>query len=205
VITLGLNPSRREFPKEDRFRRFTAAEGVCPNILGGTEYDSYIRSLNEYFRKCPYDWFDCFEDLLAGLDCSYYAGAPNTALHTDICSPLATDPTLKDLAPSAQTLLIRSGRPLWHSLVNWLSPDVIVASVARKHVYEIRFPRLGPLEVVYTVERKNPYAVTLTRLKMEEGRATALAFGQAAQKPFGTVSNIEKSNIGRAIKEYVAM
>lgn len=204
VITVGLNPSRSEFPEENRFQRFAAARSVYPTILGGAAYESYLQSLNEYFSRDPLkSWFDCYEHLLRGLDCSYYGRASNTAVHTDICSPLATDPTWKHLLPEARSLLIRSGRPLWHSLVKWLSPDVIIASVAREHVDEIRFPSLGMSEVAYKVERKNPYLVKLTRLKIDDGRIAILVFGQAAQKPFGTVSNVEKPNIGRAIREFM--
>jgi hypothetical protein len=204
VVTVGLNPSRLEFPDEDRFQRFAAANRVYPSILRGNAYEPYVQALNEYFRQDPLkNWFDCYEYLLHGLDCSYYGKAPNTAIHTDICSPLPTDPTWKRLPPEEKSLLIRSGRPLWHSLIKWLSPDVIIVSVAREHVDEIRFPSLGQPELVYTVERKNPYIVKLTNLKMENGRVASLAFGQAAQKPFGTVSNVEKSNIGRAIKKYL--
>jgi hypothetical protein len=84
VITLGLNPSRVEFPKEDKFLRFSAACKVYPRILEGASYEEYLQALNGYFRKPPnhpYElWFNSFEHLLRGLDCSYYGNAPNTAL-----------------------------------------------------------------------------------------------------------------------------
>src|SRR5271169_6315979 len=38
VITLGLNPSRIEFPEEDRFLRFSSARKVYPHILAGAFY-----------------------------------------------------------------------------------------------------------------------------------------------------------------------
>ena len=125
VITVGLNPSREEFPEQDRFLRFDSARKVYPRILDGACYGEYLKALNGYFRyppNHPYGWFNCFEDMLRGLDCSYYGSAPSTALHIDLCSPLATDPTWKDLAPEAQRLLIQSGTNLWHSLVNGSCP-----------------------------------------------------------------------------------
>lgn len=204
VITLGLNPSRVEFPEADRFLRFEAARGVYPRILNGTCYDEYLRALNGYFQKPPnhpYEpWFNSFEPLLRGLDCSYYGKAANTAVHTDICSPLATDPTWSNLPEEAQSRLFERGTPLWHSLVEWLTPDLIIASLARSHLRRISFPQQNGWRVIYTVERTNPYEVQLVKLRVRNGSSCSLAFGKAANTPFGTVSNVEKERIGRALK-----
>jgi hypothetical protein len=138
--------------------------------------------------------------LLQGLDCSYYGNAPNTALHTDLCSPLATDPTWNNLQSQTQTGLLRYGTHLWHSLVEWLSPDLIIASVAKSHLRRISFSTQGGWKTVYTVERTNPYEVELTQLNITDGKIVGLVFGRAANTPFGTVSNAEKFRIGLAIK-----
>jgi hypothetical protein len=204
VITLGLNPSRVEFPENDRFLRFSKARMIYPRIVEGAFYDEYFQALNEYFHKPanhPYEpWFNSFEPLLRGLDCSYYGYAPNTALHTDLCSPLATDPTWNNLSTEARIGLLEYGTRLWHSLVEWLSPDLIIASVARSHLRRISFLQQDGWRVVYTVERTNRYKVEMTQLNMVDGKVTALAFGRAANTPFGTVSNADKCKIGLAIK-----
>jgi hypothetical protein len=59
-----------------------------------------VGALDSYFRSAPYRrWFDQgFERVLNGLSATYYAGFPNAALHTDLLSPLATDPTWGGLA-----------------------------------------------------------------------------------------------------------
>lgn len=69
--------------------------------------DGYLASLDAYFRTAPYTgWFNpSFEPLLRGLGASYYEAAPSVALHTDLCSPLATDPTWSRLDPREQALL----------------------------------------------------------------------------------------------------
>ena len=92
VITVGLNPSRIEFPDSDRFARFPAARYKDSQP---PETARVLRAIADYFREQPYDgWFKpAFEELLRGMGASYYDGAESTALHTDICSPLATDPT----------------------------------------------------------------------------------------------------------------
>jgi hypothetical protein len=207
VITLGLNPSRVEFPESDKFLRFEAARRVYPRILEGACYDEYLQALNGYFRKPPnhpYEpWFNSFEPLLRGLDCSYYGGAANTALHTDLCSPLATDPTWSNLPDETQRRLFECGTPLWHSLVEWLSPDLIIASLARSHLSRISFAQHDGWRVVYTVRRNNPYVVELAKLKVGNGGTISLVFGKAANTPFGTVSNVEKERIGNALMSHI--
>jgi hypothetical protein len=93
--------------------------------------------------------------------------------------------------------------PLWHSLVEWLSPDLIIASVARSHLKKISFPQQDGWRFVYTVERVNPYIVELAKFGIGNGRSTSLVFGKAANTPFGTVSNVDKQKIGRALKRHI--
>jgi len=207
VITVGKNPSRFEFPEKDRFFRFSKAHGIYPGIVEGRYYDEYLQAINGYFHtppNHPYEpWFNSFEHVLAGLDGSYYGNAPNTALHTDLCSPLATNPTWSNLPSEAQQRLLEQGTCLWHSLVEWLSPDLIIASVARSHLGRISFPQRDAWKVVYTVERTNPYNVELAELNLPDGKITRLAFGKAANTPFGTVAKVDKRKIGVALKDHM--
>lgn len=204
VITLGLNPSRAEFPGEDRFLRFESARNVYPGILEGAFCREYLQALNDYFcspSNHPYErWFNSFEHVLGGFDCSYYGNARNAVLHTDLCSPLATDPPWNKLPREAQTRLAECGSRLWHSLVKWLSPDLIITSVARRYLGGISFSQVDDWKVVYTVQRANPYKVEAIRLRITGGKDAWLVFGKAAQTPFGTVSNADKRKIGLALK-----
>ena len=202
VVTVGLNPSRKEFPVGDRFARFPASRDVYPGILEVDEYSAYLTALSDYFRVSPYtDWFDgSFKEILQGMEASFYDGAKNTALHTDLCSSLATDPTWRRLDPSGRAALEDEGVPLWHQLVQVLDPDVILVSVARANVDQgIRLHRLREWRDIYTVERMNPYRVEAAEVELTPGRSTLLVFGRAAQKPFGPVSNLEKRRIGETI------
>lgn len=202
VLTVGLNPSHVEFPDGDPFRRFAAAR----NLRGVEEPESfaaYVAGLNNYFHddQNPYrNWFSCYEPMLNGLGGSYYPGADTTALHTDICSPVATDPTWSRLPRQHRSLLIDDGRSLWHDLVRALKPQVILASVARSHIESISFPT-GPWSELHRVERKNPYVIQKMDLSVEGGSRPALVFGRAAQKPFSLISNQDKQQVGRKIRE----
>ena len=87
VLTVGLNPSRTEFPPEDPFQRFPLAE-----YSRSEDQQRYLDALSAYFATNPYSkWFRSFEPLLNGMSASYYDHQTSTALHTDICSPVATE------------------------------------------------------------------------------------------------------------------
>jgi len=197
VITVGLNPSRLEFPKGDPFLRFPAARQIDPQRPA---FDAHLAALRAYFRERPYNaWFrPAFEPILNGLAASYYPGAANTALHTDICSPLATDPTWSRLG-SVGGALTAAGVELWHRLVERLAPNVILISVARCYLEMIRFPKLGTWETVHQIERTNPFTVQAIRVEVVPRAPTLLVFGRAANLPFGTVSADDKRRIGEAI------
>lgn len=198
VITVGLNPSRLEFPRGDPFLRFPAARQIDPQQPA---LDAHLEALRAYFRVRPYNaWFrPAFEPILNGLATSYYDGtAASTALHTDICSPLATDPTWTRLG-KVRAALTTAGLELWHRLIERLAPDVILISVARHHLDKIRFPKLGAWETVHRIERKNPFTVQALRLEVVPQKPTLLVFGRAANLPFGTVSADDKLTIGAAI------
>jgi len=199
VITVGLNPSREEFPQSNRFARFPGAQGLYPSILGTAGYPEYKAALDAYFRTNPYwSWFAAWEPLLEGLDGSFHGGKSNTALHTDMCSPLATDPTWRKLPRNVQAELIRRGRPLWNRLVQVLAPDLILFSVAQRHVDDVAPQPVERWSVVYTIDRDNPFHVRGTPVdNLVPGRRTELVFGRCANRAFGTVSYADKRLIGR--------
>ena len=131
VLTVALNPSLYEFPVDEPFRRFPLA-----GDSGNREPGRYLDAMSAYFYTYPYDrWFRHFEQVLNGAGSSYYTGeAASTALHTDICSPVATDPTRNDLGEAAHATLVADGCPLWHMLLKVLRPQIVALSVASKYL-----------------------------------------------------------------------
>jgi hypothetical protein len=111
VITVGKNPSLNEFCKNNKkqgARQFDIKHKF-PNWNG----TNLTQVLNEYFKQDPLkQWFSSFEPILRGLKCSYYQNTQfqNIALHTDICSPIATEPTWSKLKPNQQQYLNRACR-----------------------------------------------------------------------------------------------
>lgn len=205
VIIVGLNPSRQEFPNTDPYMRFKESQDIYPAILSGSGYDTYTSTLNNYFRCAPYSsWFSTFEPLLNGIGCSYYDNFPNTAIHTDLCSPLATNPTWNGLNQAQKHQLATSGIDMWHSFVEEIQPDIILISVAKYLLDNIRFTPLEEWWNIYTLQRKNPYSVLARKVQINADKSAYLVFGRAAQKPFGHISNQDKRLLGMAIRKQLA-
>jgi len=203
VLTVGLNPSLHEFPSDDAFSRF-------PMIQASSEREPgrYLDAMSAYFRTRPYGgWFSSYEAVLNGARSSYYAGKRSTALHTDICTPVATDPTWSRLGPDGRAELQAAGVPLWHELLKVLRPQIVLLSVARWHLDHIRFQAPGPWQALRVFDRtgqgdlrKRPYEVR-ARCYEVAGERSLFAWGPAAQKPFGHLANIQKREAGAIMVE----
>lgn len=201
IVTVGLNPSGVEFPEPDRFRRFPRARYADPSDAA-IPVRPISDALNEYFRRDPYrSWFHAFEPLLNGLGASFYDGPWDRAIHTDLCSPLATNPTWSRLSDAQKRILQDSGIALWHSLMQALRPHVMLISMAESNLRYLTFPMVRPWHVVYRVERARPYTLHVATVQVDASHQSVCVYGRAAQKPFGLISDVEKRRIGRALVE----
>ena len=203
VLTAGLNPSFHEFPEESPFQRFPLAKGVLEN-----EPDRYLNALSAYFGTDPYhSWFSAFEQMLNGLRTSYYEGRSSAALHTDICSPVATNPTWRGLDKKIRRTLEADGVPLWHTLLNALQPQIVVLSVAKEHESRVKFKALSERKDVHVFKRtkagkrrKQPVKVSVQWYEVGSD-PSLLVFVPAAQTPLGKLSNPQKEQVGRIALE----
>lgn len=200
VITVGKNPSLNEF-----YNRSTKQFNISYRFpkWNGTNLTSV---LDEYFRQNPLDqWFSSFEPILNGLNGSFYSNTnfQNIILHTDICSPIATDPTWGGLTTTQQILLFTQGLKIWWDLVYDLAPDIILVSIPRNQFLKIINNNLGlPFHTIFNKkngsQRKRPYIVYRQHLNIN-GKNTKVIFGQAANKPFDTITTADKLLIGGLI------
>ena len=199
VVTVGLNPSLHEFPADEPFRRFPLADG-------SREPSRYLDAMSTYFRTAPYSgWFNAFERLLNGLGASYYPGTASTALHTDICSPVATDPTWNDLDKANQAALEADGRPLWHVLLKELRPQIVAISVAQDHLKRIEFIPRTDWDTIHSFDRKadgkprsRPYDIRV-RWYNVGGERSLFVFGAAGVKPFQLLADDQKQQAGEML------
>lgn len=203
LLTVGLNPSLHEFPADEPFRRFPLAEGCIAR-----KPPRYLDAMSAYFRTDPYRrWFSTFEPLLHGMEASYYEGRASTALHTDICSPVATNPTWSKLDENVCSALAADGSALWHMLLEELRPQIVALSVARAHLKRIKFAPMTNWEVIHVFGRtasgelrSRPYEIC-TRWYDVGGERSLFMFGAAAQMPFGTLAADQKRKAGELLLE----
>ena len=167
------------------------------------DYNTYFDLLCAYFGTEPYwDWFDrSYERLLRGMRASYCEYAESVALHTDLCSPLATNPKWTKLLRVEKEALWSGGRALWHKLVEELQPDIVLLSIAGKYREFIEFECTKPWWLFHTVKRKNPYEIEVARFRLRSGKNVIFVWGRAAQTPFGLVSHERKREIGTHVRE----
>ena len=206
VLTVGLNPSRREFPANEPFQRFPLAGDER-----GREPSRYLDAMSAYFLTDPYhSWFAAFEPLLNGAGSSYYeGGAASTALHTDICSPVATNPTWSQLGRAEQKALEADGGPLWHMLLKVLRPQIVALSVAKKHLKRIAFASNCEWKTVHEFKKTRSGALRVRPYEIRArwydvgGERSLFVFGPAFMKPLGKLPNTQKRETGGiALKEY---
>jgi hypothetical protein len=196
IITVGLNPSGREFPAGRPWLRFPTMEGFDA-VTRRPETSAYLSSLSGYFKNAPYrSWFESLEPVLNGFGSSFYRGGAGVALHTDLCSPLPTSPTWSRLSAEVASSLSADGTVLWRVLADTLAPDLVVVSLARRH--RDRIVQGGQWEEAYRLERRRPYVAELAVTRLWS-REVPVLFGPAAQLPFGTLAKADKRELGARV------
>ena len=119
VASLGLNPSNREFVDIDgselrgNKRRFHTLSSLGIDSWQKIE-DQHIEMIEEtyrlYFQNNPYDgWFKALDNLLVGLDASYYGSKVNSACHLDLI-PFATHQKWTNLKSNQKHALLALSR-----------------------------------------------------------------------------------------------
>ncbi len=212
VITVGLNPSHREFGDKRGERFPDSVLSTRTQTSEATWLQSiYGRDLNRYFddHRNPYKgWFDAaFKGVLSGLGASFYEGAPGApsrAIHTDLFSPIATDPTWSGLYKQNRALydkLVEEGVALWEQLVELLQPDIIVASMQRDNVPRLGLNLIGESEVLSCVsEKKGRTCAMVQPYVLHGGRRGLLLTGGAGRKPMNGFSPEDRVLIGEAVR-----
>lgn len=192
VLTAALNPSDAEFPLDNP--RFDIAQG----LRGADELEA---ELSAYFERAPYrSWFGSFEPVLNGLEASYGGKMAatdyrHTALHVDMCSPIATRPTWSRLKTEQRRVLSEAGRETFERLVDELKPHIVIASLGWGHIENwhshFRAGRSWKPILTYTTQfdgkplRRGRLLVQASALTSRGMHNYLFANGSAANTPFG--------------------
>ncbi|MDY0083328.1 MAG: hypothetical protein RBR74_09120 [Ignavibacteriaceae bacterium] len=203
IITVGKNPSNNEF------KLHTADNySFCRFLNWDDKKQNLCEVLNSYFESEPLkQWFSSFEPILNGASSSYYNRKeyPNRALHTDICTPLATHPTWSKLENYQRNLLFSKGNELWIELIEELQPDLMLISIP-KELFKKSITSEGKLLITFDKnkdgsKKKFPYRVDLHTHQLKSGKKVKVIFGKAANKPFDTITNEQKKVLGELCRK----
>ena len=192
ILTVGKNPSINEFKKADPFENFP-----------GWNKADLITASKQYFKINPYKkWFNTFDPILKSLNASFYEGRPNTVLHTNVCTPLTTEPTWSKLRPTDKDELSKVGIELWKETIEALEPDIILMSV-RENIVKSLCNNFKPILTITKTKdgrpRKENYIVEEGTYKLPKCKFTLIYFGKSKQRPFDSISNETKEKIGKTI------
>ena len=164
--------------------------------------------LNNYFKLHPYsDWFDWLNLFLMGMDCGYYTDIkPNTALHTDICTPLATSPTWSEFKQTKLSIEIQNeGILIWHRLLTILKPRVVLMSFSKDILKRIQYIDLSDRQIFYQFDkkengqyRKKPYLIELYSTIIN-GYNVNFLFGEGNVRPF-FLTELQRYQLGKEVK-----
>jgi hypothetical protein len=198
IVTVALNPSDKEFRNND-------GESFDIDLrFEGYKEKGLEAAYNNYFENSPYSWFKSFEYILNGLDASYCTkkGMPNRALHTDICSPWATDPTWSNLSRQEKNNLMENehGFEQWKLLIEKLEPHVILFSIPEEYIKKLKLENeLSDFIKITTTKNGEQRKQAVVIQKGVYGQSLAI-FGRTWNVPFGALGEDQKKKLGQDIK-----
>ena len=210
IITAALNPSDIEFLNQNNENNYS-----CKHRF--SDYNnttvSLEKSCKNYFKNNPYNkWFGQdnagFKPLLNGMGYCYYPNSQNlkAVLHTDLCSPIATNPTWSKLTKNERNRLEINGFDLWKKLILELKPHLIILSVKKAYLESINsspiynFKKINnPIDPIYSSNNTYKYEIIHYQGSIDTFK-TNLLWGSAQNTPFQPFKN--KIEIGKVLKKY---
>lgn len=205
IVTVGKNPSDIEF----RLRGDVNYSFI--RFLNWKQEQNLKQTLNCYFEHNPYkSWFNnSYEIILNGIAAIYYSknNQPNRAIHTDICSPLATEPRWSKLKKEQKFRLFKIGFELWKELINILEPDILLVSVAYDCLCDLKIEKRKVFKSFDKLkdgnQRTKPYLIKQYEYNLNNNKITKLFFGEASQIPFGSLAHNHKLLLGQEILQSI--
>ena len=206
IVTVAINPNDDVFESTRTETRLSADE---------TE-----RRLSAYFderqkeRNLP-SWFNNYKHILEGMESTYlgeYDSNQNTAIHVDLCSPIATNPTWGTLYNEEKNLLSEPGMKLFSSLMDLLNPDVVLVSISVGAIERLWGAPANSNDDTWSVltsfdrrgdgaPRSPVYKVKLKQLPKPNGPPTLIIYGAPFRgRPFGKITTQQRMKIGECVR-----
>jgi len=198
IVTVGLNPSNMEFQDGTHSGTGVRFPKALPLVgqptLSPTDIATYAAAMDDYFNRNPFwRWFTQYNKILNLLNASYNGkqGA-HTAVHIDVYTPIATNPTWGGLPQSIRKSLYDP--TLFTNLLSALEPDIILIS-ANSTIVESLFGSTGWTTFKPSSPKKRAYVKT----KQCDGQLIIWGYNMMGT-PFGGMKDAELQQIFSRIK-----
>lgn len=198
IVTVGLNPSNMEFQDGTHSGTGVRFPKALPLVglptLSPTDIATYAAAMDDYFNPNPYwRWFTQYNKILNLLNASYNGkqGA-HTAVHIDVYTPIATNPTWGGLPQGIRKSLYDP--TLFTNLLSALEPDIILIS-ANSTIVESLFGSTGWTTFKPSSPKKRAYVKT----KQCDGQLIIWGYNMMGT-PFGGMKEAELQQIFSRIK-----
>jgi hypothetical protein len=164
-----------------------------------TQTDAALGALNAYFLTDPLrQWFGAYKFILQPLKADFWPESVNTAIHTDICSPVATDPPWSQLPEVVRRTLFESGQTLWRALIEVLRPDILIAPVNSRYLASLDPQPVSDWPTLYVRDGLDRKA-RAKFVNLGNNRSCLAVHGPAFNLPFLPFNREDKLEIGRRI------
>jgi len=199
ILTTGLNFARAEFPGTDPLAKFPSARGL-EGMDDARRRRAHHDALTTYFAREPSSWFDEYRAFINALDADYVPGrARHTALHVDVCSPLATDPDWGGLMkhdPALASSLMEHGHEAFMEKLERFEPHVVIFGIGWRYVSEL--PGAPTREQWETIARTaNKPQAPMLGWRRSEGQVWV--FVRSTRKPMSFFTHEERAMLGSAL------
>lgn len=214
VVTVAVNPSHAEFPDDDQLQRFPGWRPHVGKPLMPTVKDAYLEALSSYFspaKTAYWRWFCHLEPVLTGFGASFRTGPaeqPNTALHTDFLSPVATKEKWSHKSnDKARSELVAKGAPLWEALISELRPQIALMSFGPSSREHLSFALPAAWKVVHKNQQPKRLYLFEHQTVTVPGRPGSagpfpldLVYGEIFKQPFGGNTKNAKEELGQKLR-----
>jgi len=183
VVTIGANPSRREFLDKRNGRYLQASKQRLHHLKTANIQEvlrdertlrEIVKSYNRYFHRNPYrSWFgkpqgSKVEGFLNGFGASLYGVKPIGAVHTDLL-PFVTKSDFSELNESALKVDLfqnRWARNFFEKLMAYLKPSTLIVFGRKNAEYFDRYFQRIALNKSYTINGKKIAEYSVSRFKL---------------------------------------
>jgi hypothetical protein len=208
-LTLGLNPA----PPESELNQFVVGDLakthtkslVDAYVVDGSlhmESVDYVQAAcTQYFANSPHKYFVPLERVLNEVNCSYFGGLPNTAIHIDIFR-WSTSSRWSELPNTVRQEMVTVGTAALQSDLKLLKPKIIIISIEIGKVMNI-FKDVAWKTLVSFSKTQADAVVRYSVVRLREVGTVCLVQTTPTPLPFGFLTIQQQKEVGTRLQDII--